>query len=72
MDEVELMHLPEDGQGYGNQNNVNNQLLFLGVDIDLVYHRDLPWALVTYVQFEFSSFLTNNNRGIIPIEKENK
>jgi hypothetical protein len=33
MDEVVLIHLPENSQGYNNKNEINNQFLSVGADI---------------------------------------
>jgi hypothetical protein len=33
IDEVVLIHLPENNQGYSSKNEINNQFLFVGADI---------------------------------------
>ena len=56
IDEVVLIHLPENSKGYKSKNQINNQFLSVGTDIYIIEHSNLPPMFLPHVELKFSHF----------------
>jgi len=51
-----MIHLPEYSESNNRKQYINDEFLYVGTNIYLIQHSDLPQMLVPYVKMEFSHF----------------